>query len=174
MRDSRHDPLHHPIPDQPAAATVSLHGHHIASLDTTVLIYALERHPQFGDPARRVLDAIATGHIRGTLSTIALAELLVLPYRSGHDDSARRYVALLQSFPNLTIVAPDVSICQTAAYLRASERSLRLPDALHLATTREAGATVFVTNDRRLPPLPDIHMLLLRDLSVTARGLSAL
>jgi predicted nucleic acid-binding protein len=38
-----------------------------------------------------------------------------------------------------------------------------VPDALQIAAAIEAGATVFVTNDRRLAKVQEIHVLLFGD-----------
>jgi len=39
-----------------------------------------------------------------------------------------------------------------------------LADAIHLATARQAGATVFVTNDRRVRSIPKLEVVQLADL----------
>jgi predicted nucleic acid-binding protein len=49
------------------------------------------------------------------------------------------------------IVALDVAIATAAARLRARHRSLRLPDALVIATAAEAAADLLVTTDQGWP-----------------------
>ncbi|MGE3684891.1 MAG: PIN domain-containing protein [Acidimicrobiia bacterium] len=51
----------------------------------------------------------------------------------------------------IAIVPLDVEIASTAARLRAAHRSLRLPDALVIATAVDASADQLVTTDRRWP-----------------------
>jgi predicted nucleic acid-binding protein len=41
---------------------------------------------------------------------------------------------------------------------------LSLPDAIHLATARQAGASAFITNDQRLRGLPKLDVIQLSDL----------
>jgi predicted nucleic acid-binding protein len=72
---------------------------------------------------------------------------------------ADTYQRQLTAFPNLRLVPADAAICRTAARLRAAQRSLRLPDAIHLATALEQGATAFVTNDRDLRPPPGLEVI---------------
>ena len=46
--------------------------------------------------------------------------------------------------------------------LRA-QYNIRIPDALQIATALESGATVFVTNDRRLKKVQDLHVIVLQE-----------
>ncbi len=80
-------------------------------------------------------------------------------------DLARAYRERLARFPNLSLVAPDVEICERAAELRARITRLRLPDALHLATAIASGASAFVTNDRDLAGITELVVIGLADLA---------
>jgi predicted nucleic acid-binding protein len=134
-------------------------------VDTSVFIYALERKSPFALAAEAVLHAVIEGHPTAAISKLVLAELLVVPYRAQRPDVASKYVHYLESYPNLTLVAPGVEICRTAARLRGEVSALKLPDAIHLATAVASGATAFVTNDARLPAAKDLPVLLLSDLA---------
>lgn len=53
--------------------------------------------------------------------------------------------------PHLITVPVDDVVCVKAGQLRADYgKSLRLPDALHLATALFANADIFITNDKKL------------------------
>ena len=54
-----------------------------------------------------------------------------------------------------------------AARIRAAHISLRTPDAIHLATAITSGARYFLTNDKGLPALPNLQMLLVDNLVQT-------
>jgi len=82
-------------------------------------------------------------------STITLMEIAVRPYQLNKEDIARKYEALLASFPNLQIADIDRDVARRAAQLRAEFR-LRPPDALQVATCLVHRAPLFVTNDHRL------------------------
>lgn len=142
----------------------ALSGHRVIGLDTTVFIYALEAHPTFDTAARRILHSVETAQTRAVASTLVLAELLVLPFREGRPDAAERYVRALEAYPNLQLAAPDAETCVVAAELRARYRSLRMADAVHIATALRAGATAFATNDSDLPTDLPIHLIQLASL----------
>jgi len=56
----------------------------------------------------------------------------------------------------------DAALARRAIILRASYE-IHVPDALQIAAAIEAGATLFVTNDRRLSKVEEIEILLLED-----------
>ena len=55
-----------------------------------------------------------------------------------------------------------VAVARQAILLRA-QYNIHVPDALQIATGIEAGASLFVTNDRRLAAVQGIEVLLLDD-----------
>ncbi len=67
---------------------------------------------------------------------------------------------------NSNLLTFDISadISEKAAGLRAVY-NLRTPDAIQISTALKAGATLFFTNDIRLPEIPSIEMLLLDSVS---------
>lgn len=142
----------------------ALAGHGRVGLDTSLFIYTYEQTSPFTAAAMAVLRAVEQGHISGVISTLVLAELLVLPYRLRRHDLVSVYLRQLRSFPHLTVVAPDVEICQAGARLRAATPSLMLVDAIHLATALCASATAFVTNDARIHSVEELAVLQLRTL----------
>ena len=56
------------------------------------------------------------------------------------------------------------SLAEEDARLRALH-NLRTPDAIQLAAATHAGASFFLTNDRDLPSLPSLSLLILGDLN---------
>ena len=148
----------------------ALAAHRLIGLDTSLFVYALERHSPFATTAEMVLDAVANGQVSAVASTLVLAELLVIPYRNAHTDVADGYVHFLTRHAHLKLVAPDLEICRSAAELRGALPALRLPDAVHLATSMASGATAFLTNDARLHNLPALTVLQLPALAEEAGG----
>ena len=127
----------------------------LLSLDSCVLICFLEGGP-FGPAAKEVIKAIRDRKAEAVISTLALLELQVGPYRKGDQDLADRYFVLLQDLANCHWIPLSYRIADRAAQLRAEYR-LEVPDSIHLATAFESGATVFVTNDKDLPVIPGME-----------------
>lgn len=96
------------------------------------------------------------------ISELALLELLVKPLNLGQVGLADRYEILLENFPHLSIRPIDRAVIRRAAQLRGRYR-LRTPDAIHLATAVESGATLFVCNDKGLGPVKGIECVVLDD-----------
>jgi predicted nucleic acid-binding protein len=87
----------------------------------------------------------------------AYAEILVRPAAQGPATVARVDVAL--DTMAISVAAADREIARRAATLRARHPSLRLPDALVIATAVELDADHLLTTDQRWKPL---HRLGLR------------
>ena len=75
---------------------------------------------------------------------------------------AERYEALLTRSRGVRLIDIDTGQLRGAAQLRALH-GIRTPDALQLAAALAARCPVFVTNDRRLPAIPGLRVLQLRD-----------
>jgi predicted nucleic acid-binding protein len=139
--------------------------HSRIAFDSHVFICLFEAAPQRGPIARAlVLEAELRG-IRLVASTVAVAETAVGPVRQGDEAMAVRYADAMRSIGNLDIVPVSAEIALDAAVYRGRLR-IALTDAIHLATARAAGATVLVTNDRRLPPVPHVEIVVLDDLEL--------
>jgi predicted nucleic acid-binding protein len=98
------------------------------ALDTVIFIYFIEEHPFYLPLVEPVFQAIDTGQIPATTSTLTLLETLVVPYRNGDIRLAERYEAILTSSRGLVLVELTKPIMQTAARLRANT-NIRTPDA---------------------------------------------
>jgi len=128
-----------------------------------VFVYHLQAHPRYLATTTAILGALEKGHATAVASVISLLEILVHPYRSGHADLARRYRSLLCAVPGLRFLPLDEEIADVAARVRA-EQGLGAADAAVVATAVRMGATLLVTNDRRLKRkrLP-VRLLVLQD-----------
>lgn len=90
-------------------------------------------------------------------------ELTVHPWRMNRGDVARQYEVLLINFPNLRLVDVTREVARPGAQLRA-KYNLRPADALQVATAMASGATVWVSNDKKLKRLElDIEVIILDD-----------
>ena len=116
--------------------------------DTMLFIYWLEDHPQFAKRVDAIHRRMEERHDRLITGAFTFGEVLTGPYRKGATqliDDARRWLrnAVAEVIP-FTIEAAD-----RYAQIRAT-LSVSPADAIHLASAAQAGADLFLTNDRRL------------------------
>lgn len=118
-------------------------------LDAGVVIGLLDGNDAHHQAARTTLaDALRNGD-RLAMASSAFAECLVGPARRG-DAEIQTVRGLFERFP-ISIIPLGLETPIVAARLRATHRTLRLPDALVIATAIEDSADQLVTTDRRWP-----------------------
>ena len=128
------------------------------AIDTAVCIYFIEEHPHFAPLIAPLFEDADRGRRELVTSALTLLEVLVVPYRAGNRLLAERYEALLTRSRGLRMIELTRATLRGAALLRAATGA-RTPDALQLATALGAGCAAFVTNDRRLPPVPGLRVV---------------
>ena len=136
--------------------------HRRIGLDSNILIYLLETSGPLADAAARIVDAIDAGTTEAVLSTVGLIEILAGPANAG-DAAAFELTADALRDLLIRVVSLDRATAEDAAWIRGS-LGIGLEDAVHLASARNAGATAFVTNDRRLRSIPRLEVVYLDDL----------
>jgi predicted nucleic acid-binding protein len=117
-------------------------------LDASVLIGLLDTADPHHD---RAIDDVEAADGEGRqllLPASAYSETLVAFARAGRVEDARRAIAAM----GITVVSLTDTIAERAAELRARHNSLRLPDAIVLATAQEAKGRL-LSYDRRLSRL---------------------
>ena len=139
------------------------HRHSRIGLDSNVLIYLIENVEPWDRVAAELVDASEAGTITVTLSALGLAEVLTGPARAGDLAQLERYDAEIRAVPGLSVVPLGPEVAGDAAVIRGV-RGISLADAVHLASARAAGATAFVTNDRRLRGSAKLEVVYLDDL----------
>jgi predicted nucleic acid-binding protein len=140
----------------------SLRGQ-ILALDTAPLIYYIEDHPLYAPRVDPFFAAAEQGELTIVTATITLVKVLVQPFRQGDVQLMRRYRDILLNAAGVRAVPLTPAIAEVAARLRAAHR-LSPPDAIQLATGLTEGAASFLTNDRRLPQIPSLPLLLVDEL----------
>jgi predicted nucleic acid-binding protein len=112
-------------------------------LDASVVIAFLDPDDGLHDAA--VMAVRQHQHDELVIPASVYAEILVAPYRSGAEAVAE--VEAFLSDLGVRIETVTAVIARVAARLRSSSRSLRLPDALVLATADELAAERVLTGD---------------------------
>ena len=128
------------------------------AVDTAIFIYFIEENPRFLPEIARLFKEADQGKRELITSALTLLEVLVVPYRAGNRPLAERYEALLTSSRGIRIVELSHDQLRAAAQLRAAT-SVKTPDALQLVAAIGGGCATFLTDDRRLPPVPGLRIL---------------
>lgn len=135
----------------------------IVGLDTAPLIYFIEENRTYLERVSAFFEALDEGNFRAVTSTVTLVEVLVHPFRRNEPALARRYRDILLDTRGLEVLPLTRDVAVEAARLRAAH-NLRTPDAIQMSTAVGAGASAFLTNDSRLPSLPNLRALVLDEL----------
>jgi predicted nucleic acid-binding protein len=121
-------------------------------LDTNIFIYAIERPLIINDEvADLLLDLIGIAPTSGSpkivTSELFLAEALVAPFAADDLQLVAKYEAIQTREFNVDVKKIDLDILRIAARIRSTTNSIKLPDAIHLATAVNANCTHFLTAD---------------------------
>jgi predicted nucleic acid-binding protein len=139
-----------------------LSPHTVIGVDTAPFIYFWEQHPRYFAPSEVLFRFLKTPEVQGITSIIMLIEACIHPQREGRLDLVDAYQRSLVDSQQVRMVPIEVDLARRAVHLRA-RHDIHLPDALQIAAAMEAGATAFVTNDRRMAKVQGIRILLLGD-----------
>jgi predicted nucleic acid-binding protein len=136
-------------------------------LDANIIIHIIEGHSNFSAVLCRLMDAIETKKIQAFTSEISWVEVMVVPIRKNDKLRLQQFATLLSTPEALQLIPVDLATLKQSAEIRATS-SLRLPDAIHVATAKMAACADFITEDRRIAGdfsfvvsrLADLDMLL--------------
>jgi predicted nucleic acid-binding protein len=133
----------------------------IVYIDTSCIIYSVERHADYYPLLLPLWIAAKSGEIQIVSSQLTIMESLTGPLRSGNPLAVEEYEELFRE-SYIRFYAVSESILRDAATLRA-RTSLRTPDAIHGATALQVGANLLVTNDAHFSQLSGISIAILKD-----------
>jgi len=137
-------------------------NHAFIGLDTSVFIYHFEANTSYLSVTTILLNRIKNGQHQAIVSTVALMELTVHPWRLGKTEIAQNYESLLVHFPNLFLADVSRDVARRAAQLQANY-GIHPADALQTATALVNNASAFVTNDKRLARLNNLLKVIIMD-----------
>jgi len=131
-------------------------------VDTNVLVYAVGADHPLTAPARRLLDAVASGEITASTTVEVIGEFAhVRARRRGRADAA----ALARSFatllgPLITTTATDLD---SGLGLWAEHESLGAFDSVLIAASERVGARAIITADRAMMQASSVPVIALTD-----------
>ena len=128
------------------------------AVDSAIFIYFIEEHPRYLPIILPLFRDAESGQRELVTSALTLLEVLVVPYRAGDVQLADRYELLLTRAVGIRMVDTSRDQIRAAAQLRAAT-GVKTPDALQLVSALGTGCGTFVTNDRRLPPIPGLRVV---------------
>ena len=132
-------------------------------LDTMVFIYHFEENRVYSPLTFSIFESLEKGNFNGITSILTLLEILVKPKRENNLILTERYKILFETFPNLQVKTLDENIADIASNLRANY-NINTPDAIQIATSLEAKADIFITNDKTLKKIIEIKVMLLSEM----------
>jgi uncharacterized protein len=138
--------------------------HRRISLDANAFIYLFEAGGPMARATAAILAMAELGRLSIVVSSMVLAEIAVGPVAADDEALAERYAQAVREVRGLDVVPLTADIAVDVAVLRGRHR-LEIPDAVHLATARHAGATAIVTNDERMRPIPRLEIVRLADIA---------
>lgn len=118
----------------------------ILCIDSSILIYHLEKIKPYDELTRLLIEEIASGNIFCNISSLTITELFTKPYKLKDFNQISIFEEFINSLPNSKIQPIDYNIAKFAAKLRANY-SLRTPDSILLSTAVTTKSEYFFTND---------------------------
>lgn len=135
----------------------------VVGLDTMVFIYHFEENQAYSPLTFSIFESLEKGNFNGITSILTLLEILVKPKKENNLLLTERYKLLFETFPNLQVKEINENIADIASTLRANY-NINTPDAIQIATSLEAKADIFITNDATLKKISEIKVLLLSEM----------
>ncbi len=135
----------------------------VVGIDTAPMIAFIEEQLVDAEMLKPFFRAVQNYEISLVTSTVTLLEVLVHPIRHGDVKLVQRYRDILFDSAGFTTVDLNPEIAEEAARLRAFHK-IRTPDSIQMATAIKMNAIYFLTNDLRLPSLPQLKILTLDEL----------
>ena len=132
-------------------------------LDTNIFIYAFEGYPKYTQLLTQLFDEFDNNRLHAVTSELTLAELLVKPMILGNEYLQKIYENSIRNSSSLSVICINRPIIIMAARLRAENKDLKLPDAIHIATAESTNCETLITNDEHLKMISSPTVVLLSD-----------
>jgi predicted nucleic acid-binding protein len=115
--------------------------------DTNLFIYLWEDYGALSQAVQTLRTKMLRRGDQLLTSTLTLGEILVKPSAAGNVDLCKKYENAISSVALL--IPLDARVAKIYASIR-SDRLLKAPDAIQLASAASVGADLFITNDGHL------------------------
>jgi predicted nucleic acid-binding protein len=142
--------------------TLSIQVPSLIYLDTSPVIYSVEKFPEYVSLLAPLWLRLQVGEIEIVSSELILMETLVLPLRNSDSILINAYEQLLIS-SEMRLIPISQSILRQAANLRA-KNNIKTPDAIHAATALSVSCNQFITNDKGFHNVPGLPVVILSEI----------
>jgi uncharacterized protein len=116
--------------------------------DTNLFVYLFEDYRELSTRVATLRERMLTRGDQLCTSTLTLGELLVKPLKENDQATSRQYEQTVAMSAH--VIPFDTGAARIYASLRATDPTIRPPDAVQLACAAEARVDLFITNDDRL------------------------
>lgn len=116
-------------------------------VDTNVFLYAILKHSEFGETARKILEAIEAGEAAVT-STLVLCEIAWVLESMGRQGNIKPTLEMILSLGNLEVADLDSDDLIVGANYMALYR-LDFNDGVNIAIMERLGITEAYSNDEK-------------------------
>jgi uncharacterized protein len=123
-------------------------------LDTNIVIYLIERTPDFGPRAAKLVQTLISQSQRLVVSDLVRMECRVRPLRLNDAITLSAFDGYFDS-EEVDVTAVTATVCNRAAVIRAQYKFSPM-DSLHLAAAVEHDCQRFLTHDVRLRSFSEI------------------
>jgi predicted nucleic acid-binding protein len=131
-------------------------------LDTSPIIYSVEKHIDYWQLLSTLWQSLKAGEIEVYTSELTLLETLVQPFKQNNQTLISAYESLLTT-TEINLLPISLDILRESAKLRAVQ-NLKTPDAIHAATAFSANCNYLITNDDGFKRVSNINIVILSDL----------
>lgn len=132
-------------------------------IDTNPLIYLVAKQEPFYSKVVNFMSECIADDAEFYTSTITDAEFLVKPFEDKNNHQAEKYRDYLKKLEFVKCFINE-QIAERAAKIRANYPSIKLGDALQIATSLDCNCDVFYTNDKQLKQVAEAKVVYLGDL----------
>ncbi len=127
-------------------------------IDAQIIIYFVEKRARYYRLIAPLWDP-SRSPVRLITSELSLLETIVAPLAHGNQQLVSLFESTIRR--SCELIPIDQPVLRRAAELRAAHPSLRVPDAIHVASGQAHAPDAFLTNDRRLTAIPGLNVMLL-------------
>lgn len=125
-----------------------LHGKKVY-VDTNICIYLVEWFTPLQDILTEIWYLLSHRMFQAHSSELTLWETLIQPYKTNKNHLVRHFQSFLEESGAFTL-SPTLRTTYILAAELCAKTSLKMPDAIHIATALETECDIFFTNDKRI------------------------